>query len=328
VPSGRNPRTHLCRHRESSQLPLYEPPSAFRAVALNLPWVYALERSGSLHIFRLPAGEKDAHAPVVHVLKNAGDGHDLKVIGEVLVCTRYGQLAAYSLKDPARPHLLRRAGPNSAVLHDSQSIVCHRDLAFVLGRDGILSYDLADRTRPRLLAAQKVLDCGWVGCMVSNRLCVGDRKRKGETGISIFDVSDPSHLREIGFAPAKRTVYGAAVLGENRLFVSMDANPFDMSQSLTFGEAAIFDVARPEEPSLVGAIRDIGGRSSAVVPRDGGALVISNGAVHRVMDRSIDTLLRFERFGTNRDGFPYHADYSQGLVAIATDQEITILRLE
>jgi hypothetical protein len=323
-PLTSSPAAELVAHL---RLPNSDPRGAFRAVALNLPWVYALERSGSLVIFRLRERANEADPSVVRVLKDAGDGHALQVFGDVLVCTRHGHLDVYSLNDPANPRFLRRAGPNSKVLYDSHSIVRHANAVFVLGRDGILSYDVSVPARPRLLAVHDMLDGGWVGCMVNDILCVGDRKHLGKVGIAIFDVSNPSQIREIGFAPAQRTIYGAAAISHNQVIVSMDPNPFVSTESLVHGAAALYDVTKPDQPVVVESFRDIGGRTTLTVPQRGGALVFSIGAIHHFTHRNIEARLIFDRPGTNRDGFPYHSDTAQGYVALTTDQEIAILKL-
>ena len=140
----------------------------YRSVQLRAPFVYALERNGDLHVFRLPRNPipefaagifEHFGAPLPHWLEvlrttepatlervveieNAGDGDDLELLGKQLFLTSRGRLSVYSVEDPTKPKRISIVGESEG---DSQSIVRSGDSLFVLGKGHISSFEYSDK---------------------------------------------------------------------------------------------------------------------------------------------------------------------------------------
>lgn len=206
----------VCRHTEMNRA------NTYRSVSLRMPWLYAIDRDGGLHVLRVPMTgindftvgfvgffsdlvgvsadllvKKDVPSlQIVHLIKNAGDGNDVQIFDNVLLLTSKGKLSTYNLDDPSKPKLLGNFG--SPLAANSQSIVHVGKLVFVLGDGQISSCDFSEPNSPKHLAT---LDNGrgnWNGCSEGNFLyvCEVSRGRNHRTGIAVYDIRNPLKLTE------------------------------------------------------------------------------------------------------------------------------------
>ncbi len=297
---------------------------AFRAVALSMPWVYGLDRTGSLYVFQVAADDKGKKRPASTVLEDVGDGNALAIFGDVLVCTRAGSLEVYSLQVPGRPRHLGRFGLDAG-RYDSQTLIRHGNMAFLVGRDGILSYDLAEPAKPRFLARTECKGHPWAGCVAGKHLyVVGARLREGARyGIAVFEIAAPGTLKEVGFAPTARRPYHLFALPGNRLLASLEGSRSPDG----VGNAAVFSVTKPAEPTLLSEMANAGGRGAAILTRDDQAYLVCDGVVLSAGARELKRCFSYEPEGATLDGFPYHGDSKGHYTALATDGVITVLRL-
>ena len=179
--------------------------TTFRSVAIKPPWAYVLDRDGSLFVFPIPGKAQPVEPSPITIVKDAGDGNDLKVVGQVLLCTRDGGIEAYSLKTPEKPKRMGLFGPEGEHAYRSQSLAIEGKRAFLLGRDAILAYDLSDPERPKCVSVLRTGRFGWTGCVAGRYLYVGeihvergDREGIAVTTLPISATSGWSDSRLLG----------------------------------------------------------------------------------------------------------------------------------
>jgi hypothetical protein len=315
---------------------------AFRSVALWMPWVYVLDRTGTLCVFRVgPTGSalqnqgSDTVPPrklpsvqPKNILEGAGDGDDLKIFGDVLICTDSGGIAAYSLQDPAKPRRVGRCGTKKRACW-GQSIVRHGNFAFVVGDRAIDSYDLAVPDKPRFLCTLETKLYGSVGCAAGNFLYVGAVGKAGD-GIAAFDISNPAHPTEVSFVPTSHAPFALFATPDHRLIASLDADNGMHFNSQSYisvnGNSAVFALTDPRHPSLVKAYGKSGGRTAALLSVDGHCYLVCQGVVFAVTTRGLEPDSVFYSAGTTMDGLPYHGDADGKYEALAADESVIILR--
>jgi peroxiredoxin len=290
---------------------------AVRATALYLPYAYALGRSGDLWIFKLPAKE-DVKA--VHELQEvgqvaaAGDGNALAVVGDTLLCSAHGSLEVYSLKDPAKPGRLGRFGP--AERARSQALIRHHDRAILIGPGNLAVFDIADPTKPRYLGSTKPAGFQWNGCVLGDRLYVAEilmpSAKGSRNGIAVFDLADPSNLKELAFVPITEGPYQLLPVGTDRFI------------ALTSGTAQLFNTA-DVKPTPLGKPQAVFGRTGAVLSSDGKSYLIT---VNNVLRIDAQELVRIGNYrgGGNADGFPYQASVQRVYAIIPAHQMAVVLR--
>jgi hypothetical protein len=211
----------------------------FRAVALRPPYVYSINAatfdSGDLVVFRLPAAEPKPGAALLEIedcaiVEKAGDGGDLCVVGDTLLCTDRGGLNVFSLADPASPKLVKRVGP-APQPRLSQSLVRHGKLGCLVGQTGNTSpathlsiFDLSQPTEPRHVSLSQLEPRAWCGCGVGKYLYLGSYKEwpHDRNGVAVIDIGDPEVPREAGFVATERP-YHVFAAGKELLSVSAGA---------------------------------------------------------------------------------------------------------
>jgi hypothetical protein len=292
-----------------------------RAVALRLPYVYALDRVGDLWVFKLPAKVEERPGQelqeVGYVLA-AGDGNALAVVGDTLLCSRYGRLEAYALDDPVRP---RPLGPSeSAGPYFTCALVRSQDRLIRIGMAGLSVFDVSQSARPRHLGTTRVpSENSWGGCVVDDRLYVAQRRKATEKGnrdgISVYDLVDPGALKEIGFVETPASPNLLLPAGKDRLAV------------LTENGAQLFSLADPLKPAALGQPVATAGRCGAVLPVDGKSYLITGRDVFRVEDKALIPVGGFFA-GGNWDVPHYQGCSEGGYAVIPLNEAIVVLRPE
>ncbi|HEX4073437.1 MAG TPA: hypothetical protein VHX68_19810 [Planctomycetaceae bacterium] len=315
---------------------------AFRSVALRLPWVYVLDRTGTLCVFRVdpkaaapqdqtsptetvPPGQLPSARPK-NVIEGVGDGDDLKIFGDVLICTNSRGIEAYSLQDPSKP---RRVGRTSSKKREiwGQSIVRHGNLAFVVGNRAIDSYDLTVPNKPKSLGTLETKRYSPVGCAAGNFLYVG---AVGKNGIATYDISNPTHPTEVSFVPTSHAPFAVFATPDHRLIASLDADDGLHFTSASYisvnGNSAIFALTDPRHPSLIKAYGKSGGRTTALWSVDNHCYLVCQGVVFAVTSGGLKPDSVFFLASTTMDGLPYHGDADGKYAALATDESVVVLR--
>lgn len=301
---------------------------AFCAVALRPPFAYVLDRRGRLSVFQVPADAAGSALRAARVIDDAGDGNDLEVVGDVLFCTRAGGLEAHGLGDPAAPAPAGRVGP-AGEPRDGRCIVQDGRRLFVVGKGTLTSYDVSSPHSPRLVSTLDAGGNGWVGCLAGNFLYVGEAAigGTGRRGIAVYDVSDPSRLREAGFAPTERAPYHLFSAGGGRLLATFsDPSPLE-PEPRVYGSAAIFGLDRPERPERIKDMERVGGRSAVLAGGGGDPFLLCNGGVFALAGDGVSRAWRFPPAGTTRDGFPYRGDAAGDWAALVLDGGVLVLRV-
>ena len=304
--------------------------ATFRSVAIKPPWAYVLDRDGSLFVFPIPGKAQSVEQSPTTIVKNAGDGNDLKVVGQVLLCTRDGAIEAYSLKIPGKPARLGLFGPDGKHAYRSQSLAIEGKRAFLLGRDAILAYDLSDPKRPKYVSVLRTGRFGWTGCVSGRYLYVGEIhvERGDRQGIAVYDVADLRNVRPAGFTPTRIAPYHLFALPGNCLLASQDDDSrFRISLGTTVdGNAALFSLSKPAQPVLLKEFAKCGGRTAALLQSEGGPFLICNGGVFAVA-RGMKQCSSIDLDGSTLDGLPYHGDDSGPFAALAMDRNVVVVRM-
>ena len=303
---------------------------AFRSAVIKFPWVYVLDREGSLYVFRIPEGALPLETEATTVVKDVGDGNDLKVIDQTLLCTRNGSLDAYSLKVPENPKHLGQVGPADKKAYPSQTLVCDGKRAFLVGRDAILAYDLSAPAQPKNLSVLKTDRYGWTGCAADRYLYVAEInvERGGREGIAVYDVADPRDIKEVGFTPTRRATYHLFSLPGNRLLASQDGDSlFHVAWGNTvYGNSALFSLAKPTQPALLKEFANSGGRTAALLSMENQQFLVCDGALFAIGAEDLKKCFSFSSDGSTLDGVPYHGDSSGSYASLAMDNRAVVVR--
>jgi hypothetical protein len=307
----------------------------FRAVALRPPYVYAINAStfvsGDLVVFRLPAAQPRPGAALLDiedcaVVENAGDGGDLCVIGETLLCTHRGGLNVFSLKDPARPTLVKRVGP-APLPRLSNVLIRHGRLACLVGGTGNVQpashlsvFDLTKPAEPRHLSLSRIEPRAWCGCGVGKHLYLGSYKEwpHDRNGVAVIDLTDPEMPREAGFVETDRPFHVFAAGGGRRLVAVSD------------GEVQQLSLADPVRPALLGGpcrIKEghgLGGRGATLVEARGHSRLVCLHQVFAVEEKGLREVFRFPSWNVG-SAIPHHGRRQGGYVVIPTQSFVYVL---
>ncbi len=295
-----------------------------RAAALRWPYVYVMDREGTLYVFRVPAEHTRKAVHPVRTIKDAGDGLDVKVFGDRLLCTGRRGLEVYSLKDPEAPCHLGRFGPE---LGRAVTIVRAEPLAFVLSDRGVCAFDLRGDGAPRFLDRTPCAGWPWTGCVAGPYLYVGlveedpgDRK-----GIAVFDRSDPRALREVGFVRMEDSPYDLFAGPDSRLVASLDGNRWDLGWG-TNGHAQLFSLANPRQPAPLDRVSRAGGRAT-VLTAGHRPFLLCAGDAWRLDERGLSRRTPLDAGGGLTDGLPYHGDCTGDVAVLAVGNAAVVVRL-
>jgi hypothetical protein len=318
---------------DQAKFPQYQ---AVRSVALHLPLVYVLHRTGELAIYVVgESGHRDEQLPAdrlmpeeigpCRIIPDVGDGNDLKIVRDVLICTRSGQLEVYSLKDPGHPRHVARVGPEKR-RRFSSSLVIHDKLGFVLAKDGILTYDLSAPAEPRFLGITDTDGHGWsrVGCGLDHHLYIGGRSSAG-TGITVYDISDPAHLKRVGFVATKRMPYHLFALPDKRLVECEDSDAWVRFGTGIHGHAALYDLKDPTRPRRISERDRAGGRAAALLRLRDRWFLVCDGGILGIEKDGLKDVHSYVSAGMTLDGLPYHGDSAGGCAALALDRVTVVI---
>jgi hypothetical protein len=264
-------------------------------------------------------------------LENVGDGDDLKIFGNVLVCTDSGGIKTYNLDVPNKPRLIGRFGPAQKA-YCSSSIVRQGNLAYLVGDAIFQVFDLTRPERPTHIGSFDWKRPSMGGCAAGHCLylaVVG----KGGTGISTFNVADPAHPVEVSFTPTPQTAFALFAMPDGRLIASLDGESSWVSDShiTVAGNTVLYSLTDPEHPKLLKSYRQSGGRTSALLCVDGRGFFVCHGVIFAVKNgvassNGLEPDSVFFPEGTTMDGLPYHGDADGNYAALAADGAVMVLR--
>jgi hypothetical protein len=307
-----------------------------RSVVLQLPHAFVLHRTGELAIYVVSGSTRcDEKIPPARfdpeeigpcrVISDVGDGNDLKIVNDVLICTRSGQLEVYSLKDPGQPRHVARVGPEKKG-RLSSSLVLHDKLGFVLAKDGILAYDLSAAAAPRFLGMTDTDGHGslWAGCGLDHYLYIGGTSSDG-IGITIYDIFDPTHLKNVGFVATTRKPWHLFALPDKRLVECEDSDARIRFGTGIYGHAALYDLKDPTRPRRISERNQAGGRVAALLKLRDRWFLVCDGGVLGIEKDGFKNVYSYSSAGTTLDGLPYHGDSAGGCAALALDRVTVII---
>lgn len=304
---------------------------SFRAAEISGDYVYLLERSGDLYVFRVNPLSTGEEPKPLRVLADAGDGNALVILGSTLYCSRRGKIEVFALDDPTFPRHIGRVGPGTSDFL-SHAFIRDDNRLFLVGRGAIELYDVAKSHVPIHVTTVATNRNLFGGCLAAGRLYIADVgfSESDVPGIAIFETSKLGELREIGFVPTSHVPYSIWPIGNERLLVSMDAGTRFHSVSAdnitVHGRSAIFRIDPEAMPALAKEFPNSGGRASTVLHANGAHHFVCNGVVFVVETERLDPLYRFFPAGHHLDGLPYHSVADGKYAVIAGDHAAMLLR--
>jgi hypothetical protein len=315
--------------------------ASFRSVALKMPWCYVLDRDGRLHIFNVPTNRIGEHINPTHILPDAGDGNDLKIFGDTLICTRNGSLQTFSLKSPGSPKATATVGPSKP--YGSQSIARSGNVLFLIGTNSIASYDVSVPSRPVFLNVTQTNRRGWTGCAAGRFLYVGEIKINDadRQGIAVYDASDPKNPKEVGFVPTSRAPFDLFQVPQEGLLACMDSDSPTHSRSprniTVSGNCALLDITKASRPVVIKEFPGAGGGSATMLKDGQKSYLVCDGVIFSVEERALQETFSFLPpsvtpngriyHGWRLDGTPYHGDSDGLYAALAYDGVAVVLKL-
>jgi hypothetical protein len=303
----------------------------FRAAACRLPYVYAVNAkdfwSSDLVVFKLP---EDVVGTVevkeVCRIDDAGDGGDLRVVGDTLLLTSRGGLEVFSLADPAKPQRLERVGPTPT--RASRVLIAHGQRAFLVGETDhfneahLSMFDLSTPAKPRHLGTLMLPHQLWSGCAVGNYLylgsVVGPSEREGN-GVFVYELGGARGPREVGFVPTDSAPFN--------LFPTAAGKKMMAVMTAT---KQLFSLADPRKPSPLAPATPLdgwmtGGRSGALVSAPAGDRLVCCHEVFAVAGKGFRRVHAYHG-GHVPSAIPHHGGGSKDLVAVPTHDAVFVLR--
>ena len=324
----------------------------YRAVQVKIPWVYALDRDGGLHVYRLPrntllnfaAGvlaefrirtpfwldpqftDEPTVLEEIKTLKGAGDGNDLEIVGDHLLLTCRGRLAVYSIaQGPAPQHQSTEGSPEA---DDSKSIVRKGDNVFLLGGETISSFEFSDG-KLNYRQTRKTELSNWNGCLFGKYLYVSGRS-KNRAGIAVYDTSNEKAIVEKYFLPTPRLAYHIFMNQDDHLICCIDSESrfhSITSKNITVsGTTMIYKTTENQKPDLASTNVGSGGRTAVALNYNDQTVLLCNGIAFESKADKLISGYTFFPDGTTLDGAPYGGDQCGSYSALATDRAITIFR--
>lgn len=301
----------------------------YRSAAVRFPWVYALDRDGGLYWFKLSETPGVVESVVTTYFRdNAGDGLDLAIHGETLVCTRGSRLAVYSLSDPSSPRETETVGPMQPPAR-CRGVVINGSRFYLLYGNSILTFEMLETGKIAFRGLADVEgDCLAASFVGSILYCaVADDPDNWITKIVGLDASDPLHFKPLGncqltgypfhiFSLDSET-FAALYEGEARV-AAVDGNTTILGNA---GWIQLFECKDARNLAPVGEPVNVHPRAAAPLGQD---LVVTSGHVYRRTKARVEPVLDFY-LGSTLDGAPYHGRSDGKYAALASDESITIL---
>jgi hypothetical protein len=302
-----------------------------------VPSAYVLDQGGTLQIFRIPEPRGSYQQYPEKTLKNVGDGYDLKVFGNALFCTRDGALEVYSLKSPEDPKPVRRFGPGKP--YQGYTLICHNNTAFIIGTKAILSYDITMPLKPAFLAVCQTKGFGRNACASGSFLNADDKSRRG---VSVYDISDPNRIKEVGFVPTSRDPCALFTISRDILLVSLSLDrvhdPMIREDTGVSGYSAIFSLSKPTRPALLREFASSGGESTTFITSADKSYLVCRGAVFSTDEEKLRKCFAYRCAGIKEESWPYvgftwaghvyHGSADGNYAALPLDQVAIVLHLK
>ena len=324
----------------------------YRSVQLRAPFVYALERNGDLHVFRLPRNPipefaaglfEHFGAPLPHWLQvlrttepatleriveieSAGNGDDLELLGKQLFLTSRGGLSVYSVEDPAKPKHISIVGELDT---DFQSIVRTGDSVFVLGKGHISSFEYSDMKLHYICTLEN--ECrNWNGHFDGRFLYVSETSR-ARTGIAVYDATDPASIKEKYFLKTPRLAYHVFMNHDDHLICCIDSESRFHSVSsddiTVAGSVMVYKTSAGAAPKLVATHKKAGGRTATAFSLGDKTILLCNGVAFESKLEKMESCFKFFPDGSTLDGAPYGSDCMDQYSVITTDSNLTLFRI-
>lgn len=279
-----------------------------RSAALRMPFAYVMDREGRLYVFKVALEQAEKALLPLKVLPDAGDGNDLKIFKDLLLCTRHGRLEGYSLKDPGSPRHIGRFGPEKGN-YQGQSMIRKDQHAYLIGKQGIHVYDLSDPAEPSYLGLTPCDGHPWTACVSGKYLYAGTigTEPAGRTGIAVFDIADPRAISEVGFVAMDHPPFHLFAIGGNRLLASQAGSRISWGGGVN-GSAQLFSLANPRKPTAVARVAHAGGKAAALLSSEKHQYFVCAGGACLIDEKGLGYLIPHPSAGALMDARPYQGD--------------------
>lgn len=301
-----------------ASLLLHEQSGPFRAVALDLPNVYAVDLFGGVYSFKIDPQKQSQTVGVCEFVQTKSTGRAIHLYGDSLLIPRYGELYRFKLQD------LRGATPSSVVGRPqkwpSRAIVEGQSQLFQLEPYRVSSYQLdgldAD---PRLTSTFESEEIWWCGSVRGQFLNTSmTRPADRFIGITILEIGEDGKLQRRGELRTEGVIYGVHACADQRLALvhGPDVNQITM-----------VDASNPDEPLRIQQF-EFPTTKASVIARVHDREVLVTGLEGAVIDGAqlIHVAYPYQAAET-LGGECYFGDVQEDWVAIPADHEIHVVRI-
>ena len=234
----------------------------------------------------------------------------------------------------------------------------------------MLCYDLSDLAKPKCLSEQVIRYNATCGCLAAGHLYLGgwleEQKPKntedkeqhseatplpaavqkwsrvlhylieGETedtgAIGVFDVADPTKVKEVSSLPVSRPVFHIFASPRNqKLLASLDADctahVCSSNHTTVNGKSAFISLAKPTQPRLIKETNDSGGRASTLLTTKQESYLVCDGMAFSIHYHELCEAYSFLSPGSTLDGFPYHGDSDGTYAVLPLDYAAVVVRI-
>jgi hypothetical protein len=290
---------------------------SFRAVALDLPYVYVADRLGGVYAFKIDPNATLQLHEAGPLIKVESDGEAMRKCDQGLMLSSAGRLLKLDLSQPLQPSAAEMLGVIDK--RRSMAIVPDGRRVFLFQSGAITGFDL---TQPAADAGRVLLEGDeryWNGCMVGRLLCASVmRESDHSTSLVVFQVADDGQLIRKGSMNTEGLAFGVHPLQSGRVSLVFDADK---------GKAISVSLEDPEQPTAVARFDITTTRCSTLAQVDGMDVLVTGHAGAVVQDDRLMRLLYPYPYASALDGAIYCGDVQGDYCAIAADSRVRIVRI-
>ena len=301
-----------------ASLLLHEQSAAFRAVALDLPKVYAVDFLGGVYSFKIDPQMQSQTVGVCEFVQTKTTGRAIHVYRDSLLIPRFGELYRFRLPD------LRGAIPSSIVGRQQEwptrAIIEGHSQLFLLEPYRIASYQLDGvDSDPRLTSSFESGELWWCGS-VRGQFINASMTRPADRfiGIAILEIGADGKLQRRGELKTQGVIYGVHACANQQLALvhGPDVNQITM-----------VDATNPDAP-LRARQFEFPTTKASVLAKIHDKEVLVTGLEGAVIDgeQLIHVAYPYQAAET-LGGECYFGDVQEEWVALPADREIQIVRI-
>lgn len=260
-----------------AEFELPEGRDGFRAVALDLPNVYATDSLGGVYAFKIDPQRRSQTVREHEYVETKTDGNAIDILGDSLLLPKRGQLIRFAIKDLARAvpaSVLGEAGkwPTRAIVRGQSQL-------FVLDPYRVSSFQLDGAAAdPVFVSAFESGELWWCGCVRDGFIYASvTRPSDGFKGVAVLEIGADGKLHRRGELKSDGMVVGVHAVANRQLILVGDLNANRVAMVDASDPDRLLQTRRLEFPttraSVIARIHDqdvlVTGLAGAVVEAQG-----------------------------------------------------------